>query len=227
MKPTVVLKLGPFMYALLIVLGNKVIAALTGNGNFTPFPTLVALQAAVDDVTAAYAVWVPLVGQRGSSAALKDLRAKSRILYQLLQSEAATVQSQAQVAYGNDYPTMAAVLSTSGFELKNARNPQGILQMVQNLHHFVSRQLPLNWTKLKWKRPLNVTSNNNVHDYRIYRNSTPDFATATLIGSTTATSFIDVNTTASLQTWTYWVAAFNNAGLGVPSDPITVNVMHA
>jgi len=84
----------------------------------------------------------------------------------MLKSEAQYVQNTAQIAAGSDYPAMGAVITTSGFQLSNTKNPQGVLQMVQNFHNFVSRKLNINQVKLKWKKPLNTQSAGNVKSYQ-------------------------------------------------------------
>jgi hypothetical protein len=226
-KPLVVINLSPRMYAKLAGLGNAVVAALTANLHFTtPAVPLATLTGAVTDVEDAIAAWGPRKA-RGSHDELLTLRDKALTLHQLLHSEAEYVQLTAQTTAGSNYSEMAAILGTSGYELKGDPNKQGVLQMVQGLHHFASRKLAQNQVKLKWKRPLNVTSGNNVRDYRILRGTTADFTAAVEIGSTTRTSFIDTNDTAATVKWTYWVVPFNNAGPGVPSDGLTISVLNA
>jgi hypothetical protein len=224
--PKIAIGLSPQNYAGLVNLGNRVIVSVTGNGNFgTPAVPLPTLQAAVTAVENAYAKWAPL-GSYGSKADLLDLRQKSSVLSQFLKAEAQYVQITAQLLAGGNDEMMAAIIGTSGYELAKPRTPQGVLQMVQNLHRFVSRTLTVNQLKLKWEKPLDARRG-NVNDYRIMRSATPDFATAVEIGSTTKTSFIDVNDSNTLQTWTYWIVAFNSYGPGVPSDPITVTILNA
>ncbi len=137
------------------------------------------------------------------------------------------MQLTAQLAAGSDYVLMASIIGTSGYDLKGTGTPQGVLQKVQNFHRFSSRQLAVNQLKLKWKKPLNVTTPSNVQDYKILRSATVDFTTAVEIGATTTTSFVVSNITSAPQTWTFWVVAFNSAGPGVPSDPITVTMLNA
>src|SRR5437870_4621582 len=107
--PKVVLKTSARQYSKLVNLGNRVIGGLTGNGNFaTPALSLVALQAAITDVTNAIGEWGP-VGNHGSHEDLLDLRAKSLTLWQLLKAEADYVQTTATVAHPLDYATLATV----------------------------------------------------------------------------------------------------------------------
>jgi hypothetical protein len=172
----------------------------------------------------AIAAWGPM-GNRGSHADLLNLQTKARVLADMLKAEAQYVQNTAQIAAGTDYSDMANIITSSGFELASTPSPQGILQKVQNFHQFVSRQLNSNEVKLKWKRPLDVTSANNVKQYKVLRNTSTDFATAVEVAIVTMTTFTDINTTADVAVWTYWVVAYNNAGAGVVSDPVTVRIL--
>ncbi len=223
--PKIAIKLKANDYAGHVNLGNRVMASMTGNGNFTtPVPTLIALGAAITDVEDAIALWGP-EGNRGSHAQLDDLRQKTLALYLMLKAMAAYVTNTAALTAGADYSTMQAIMTSSGFELANVGSPQGVLEMVQNFHRFVSRQLNVNQVKLKWEKPLNLKSDGNVKAYKVFRSSTPQFSTAELVKTTTATSFIDTNTGNSVVTWNYWVLAINNAGAGVLSDMITLSVL--
>jgi len=223
-KPKIALRLRASNYSGLAALGNHCIGALTGNGNFTtPLPTLISVGAAVTDVEAAIALWGE-PGSRGSHSDLQDLRTKSKVLYQLLQSLARYVETTAATAAGLDYDTMASIIATSGFAFRNAANPQGVLQKVENFRRLVSPQLNVNQVKLKWAKPLNTTSSGNVKNYKVYRATTNSFAAAQFIGNTTDTVFIDTNDTALQATWTYFIIAVNSAGNGVTSDALTVTV---
>jgi hypothetical protein len=225
-KPIIAIKLRPNNYAGLINLGNRVFASMTGNLDFpTPAVPLSSVQTAITAAVNAYALWAP-VGAHGSKADLLDLRQKSLTLAQLLKSEAQYVQLTAQVASGADYVAMASMITGSGYELAGVPTPQGVLEMVQGFHRFVSRQLAVNKVKFKWAKPNNVTSAGNVKEYAIMRGTTSVFAAAVQIASSTVTSFVDTNTTAAPQTWTYWVVPFNTAGAGVPSDALTVTVLN-
>jgi hypothetical protein len=226
-KPVISMKVSARMYAALVNLGNRVITSLTGNLSFaTPDPALMALQTAVTAVENAISVWGP-ISNRGSHADLVDLQTKARVLANMLKSESQYVQLTAQAAAGIDYATMGAIITTSGFELASLPGPQGRLEMVQNFRQFVSRKLSRNEIKLKWKRPLNVTSKNNVKNYRVLRNTTADFTTAVEIALVTKGTYTDTNTTAATVVWTYWVVPYNTEGAGVESNPITVAVLSA
>ncbi len=223
-KPIISINLRPLNYAGLVNLANRVASSLAGNLNFaTPAISVLALQAAVTDVINAIAVWGPK-GNRGSHGTLIDLRSKALILAQLLKAEAQYVMTTATVASGTDFVAMQNIIISSGFRLANVKSPQGILQMAQGFQRFVSRQLDPNQVKLKWRKPLNVTSKSNVKSYRVLRGTTNVFSAATEIGTTTKTSFVDTNTTAASQTWSYWVVPVNTEGDGVISDVVTVRV---
>src|ERR1041385_3012672 len=168
-KPIISIKLNVRNYAGLVNLGNRVNVDMTGNLNFaTPAPTLADLTTATTAVENAIAAWGPK-GNRGSHADLADLRLKSQTLHDMLKAEAQYVQNEAQSLAGLDYPTMASIITSSGYQLANSKTPQGILQMVQNFHNFISRKLDPNQVKLKWKKPLNTTSAGNVKSYRVLR----------------------------------------------------------
>jgi hypothetical protein len=225
-KPVIAIKLSPKSYSGLANLGQTIVAGMTANLNFTtPSPALAAVTIAVGDVTDGIAAWGPK-GNRGSHAILVDLRNKALTLHDMLKAEAQYVQNAAQIAAGLDYPSMASIITSSGFQLANPRNPQGILQMVQNFHQFVSRKLNANQVKLKWKKPLNTQSAGNVKSYKVYRGTTPVFSAAQEIISTTRTTFTDNNHGAAPVTWTYWIVPVNAAGAGVSSDPLTVSVLN-
>ena len=224
-KPVIAIKTKPTQYAGLVSLGNAVHAGLTGNLDFTtPLPALTVLQSDIDAVTVAIAAW-GTKGNRGSHATLVDLRTKALTLSQTLKSLAEYVSNTAQTAAGSDYQLMADKIVTTGFQLKNPKNPQGILQMVQNFHNFVSRKLGPNQVKLKWKKPLNTTSAGNVKSYKVYKGVTPPvFSTAVVIATVSHTTFTDTNTTGSSQTWAYWIVPVGAQVDGVVSDVLVVTV---
>ena len=168
-KPIIAIKHRVTDYSGLVNIGNRVFVSMTGNASFTtPSPALAALQTAVTDVENAIALWGPK-GNRGSHASLVDLKQKALTLSQMLKSEAQYVQNTAQTAAGSDYPLMSAIITTSGFQLANTKTPQGVLQMVQNFHNFVSRKLNANQVKMKWKKPLNTATAGNVESYTLQR----------------------------------------------------------
>jgi len=225
-KSQIAIKLRPNDYKDLVNLGNRVIAALTGNGNFTtPAPSLVNLQAAVDDVSSAMSLWLHPDGNHGSYDDLADLQQKSLTLWLMLRQAADYVQTTTGIAAGSDYATMRSIMSTSGFDLKSEGSPQGPLEAVADFHHFISRTLAPNEIKLKWKRPLNVSTSTNVKAYRVLKGTTAVFSAAVEIAITTKTTFMDTNTTGVTQTWYYWVIAVNNAGESPPSEVVVVSVL--
>ncbi len=174
-KPILAIKVSPKNYAGLVNLGNRVSTSMAGNLNFTtPLPTLLALGTAITNVQTAIATWSPK-GNRGSHADLVDLRSKAVILLNTLKSLGQYVTNTASIAAGLDYTLMAGIIITSGFALSNPRTPQGILQMVQNFHNFITRKINNNQVKLKWKKPLNVTTSGNVKSYRVFRATTALF----------------------------------------------------
>jgi hypothetical protein len=211
-------------YAGLANLGNSVVAGMTANLNFvTPLPALTVISGDVADVQAAIAKWGPRAN-RGSHDDLMDLRNKAIILSQNLKSLSQYVMNTAQTLSGSDYPAMAQIITSSGFQLSNPKNPQGLLQPVQNFHRGISPRYNLNQVKLMWKKPLNTQSKNNVKSYRVLKGTTPVFSAASQIAVVTRTRYVDTNTTSTTQTWYYWVVAVNDAGDGATSDVVAANV---
>jgi hypothetical protein len=224
-KPIIAIKLSPRNYAGLVALGNHVVNGLASNVHFvSPAIPTATLQAAVADLVQATAQWGPQ-GNRGNHEDLVDLRRKALVLANMLKAEAQYVQTTALIATGTDYAAMGVIISTSGFGLANARTPQGILEKVQDLHEFVSRKLNKNQVKLRWKKPLNLTSRSNVKEYHVLRCNSTDLTTAVEVGVSTKATFTDVNTSVNAARWTYWIVGYNSNGAGVVSDPITVDVL--
>lgn len=222
MKPTTTVNVKKSNYNGVANLGNRVIVSLTGNGNFaTPSPTLLVLQADTTAVEAAIAQWGP-VGNRGSHADLLDLRQKVNVLYNDLLAEAQYVQNTAQLAAGTDYATMAAIITTSGFGVKNPPVPQGILGAPQNLHRFFKNSISLYTPLLRWKKPIGLTSPNNVKSYQILRNTVNNLLTATVIGTSTKVEFLDNTALAGTQ-YFYWVKGVNTDGAGAESAVLSTS----
>jgi len=223
-KPIIVIKLRPVNYAALINLGNRIVAALTGYASFlTPAVSLVNLSAAITAVVNAYALWAP-IGSRGSHSDLLDLRDKSLTLFNLIKAEADYVQTTAFIAGGNDYSAVAAIIGTSGYELKSAPAPQGVLNPVVGFRKMNSSHLNPNQVKFRWKKPLDVPDG-NVYLYKVMRGTTTVFASAAEIATTSRTTFIDTNATGAVQTYTYWIVAVNNKGDGAASVAVTVSLL--
>lgn len=222
MKPTATLNVKKSNYAGVVNLANRIVANMTGNLNFaTPLPALAAIQAQVTICEAAIAAWGP-VGNRGSHTDLLALRTATNDLYNLLLGEAAYVQNTAQILEPTDYIAQAAVINTSGFSVKNAPSPQGVLGAPQNLHRMFQNNITLYTPKLKWKKPIGLLSPNNVKSYQVLRNTVNNFLTATVIGIATKTEFIDSTALAATQYW-YWVKGVNTDGPGAESNVLATS----
>jgi len=221
-RPSATLNTRVNQYAQLESLGNRVVASMTGNVNFTtPSPTLVSITTQVALVTAAIAAWGP-VGNRGSHSDILNLRDQCTILRNLLLAEGQYVTSTAGIAAGNDYTAMATIIGTSGFGVKNSPLPQGLLNPPQNLHQMFSSFISIFTPKLGWKKPIGLTSPNNAKSYQILRSLTNDITAAVVIGTSTKCSFIDL-TAAHATIYYYFVIGVNTAGPGNPSNVCQVN----
>ena len=224
-KPIIALKTHARDYDGLVTLGTAVHEAMSGNVHFPAPPvSLPGLKNAIDLVSAAIGKWGPR-GNRGSHADLVDLRLQAQSLLVFLQSEARYVASEAQQISGSDYVLMESIISSSAFPLRKRNSPQGVLEKVQNFHHVISRTLNSNEVMLQWEKPLNLNSPHNVKNYFVFKGTTPSFLDAVVIDNITVTSFIDVNDTDVEQTWYYWIAPFNYAGMGVVSEMMKVTVL--
>lgn len=221
-RPSATLNTRVNQYQALADLGNRVFANMTGNVNFTtPLPILASIQTAFTDVQAAITQWGP-VGNRGSHADLLNLRDKCQILRNLLLAEANYVTQTAAIAAGNDYTLMATIIGTSGFGVKNSPLPQGLLGAPQNLHQMFENSISIHTPKLKWKKPILLTSPNNVKSYQVIRSLTNDVLAGVVIATTTKTSYIDL-TTAIATIYYYFVKGVNTAGPGAESNVAQVN----
>lgn len=212
-KPTIANNLQRLSFQGLVDYARIIIAALTGNALYAaPNPTLIDMGTSADDCQAAITAWGP-VGNRGSHAQYVALVLAANALKQNLVQLAEYCQ--------NTTPYDLAALSTTGFNLRDANTPQGVLQAPVGAHKFISPDLTIQQNKLLWKKPLGVTVNSNVKVYNIYRGITPVYADAALIGSATKRSYIDTPsiTPAPAKVY-YWVAGVNNAGVGVPSNVV-------
>ncbi len=225
--PTIALKVRRNQPAKLVDLGTTVFGGMTGNVNFsTPLVPLANLQTAITDVQNAIALWGPK-GNRGSHANYLDLQNKCVVLHQMLKSQAQYVTAQSAIIAGNDYSEMASIMASSGFELKTTGHPQGVLGQVQDLRKLASAKVNRNQVKLKWARPLGVTSKNNVKSYKVYRANTVDFMAALQVATVTKSEFLDTNNTTGVVNWTYWIVAVGAAGDGLVSEPITISLLNA
>ena len=208
-------------YSALKGLALTVIEYMTGNPRFlSPSPTMAELNAALVTLTNCIATWGE-PGNYGSKLDLTRLRGAAINMHNLLIKEAAYVMNQVDMSAGVE--EQAVFIASSGFPVANAPNPQGKLEKVQNFHHFVSRKESAYDVKLKWEKPLNVSVNTNVKVYLIYKSATPDFKDAVFMSLSTKTSFIDYNPVRGAYNY-YFVMPFNNAGMGVLSEMVTVSV---
>jgi len=222
MKPTAILGVKRSNYQGIANLGNAVHAGISGNATYpTPTPALTVLQTDITALEADIATWGP-IGNRGSHADLLALRASAAVVYADLLSLAAYVQNTAQIAAGNDYTLMASLIGTSGFGIKNPPVPQGILGAPQNLHRFFANNISLYTPKLAWRKPIGLTSPNNVKSYQILRNTVNNLLTATVIATSTKTSYIDTSALAGTAYW-YWTKGVNADGPGAESNVLATS----
>ena len=127
----------------------------------------------------------------------------------------------AQIASGNDYPAMAAMIITSGFAVKNNPNPQGLLGVPTDFRQIFANNINPYFVKMDWRKPVGLNSPGNVKSYQIMRSLTDDFATAVVIGTSTKTTFTDV-TAAHATVYFYWVRGVNTDGVGAQTASISV-----
>lgn len=204
-------------------LANSIFANMTGNLNFpSPLPTLINFQAAITALEAAITAW-GTVGNRGSHAQLMAVRTASNAVYAMIVQLAGYVMSCVNPLAS--YADQASFITTSGFSVKNTGTPQGVLEVVQNLHQVFAANIPIHSVKLDWKKPLNLKSPGNVKAYQIARNTTganPVFAD--IIGSTTKTNYLDKNPAQSGTPSYYFIAACNDAGNGPWTNALTIIV---
>jgi hypothetical protein len=221
-KPVIKIKAFPLKYSNLASLLSSVIAAITANANFTtPNPTLAAGTALGVTLNDAITAWGP-VGNRGSHADLLALREAALAVRNWLVAEANYVLNTASIAQPTDYSAQAAIITSSGFGVRNAPAPQGVLGMVQGLHQQVGIKFSPVQPRLRWKKPLGLTSPGNVKAYQIFKGTTNVFGSATQIGTTTSTAYTDASATPSTAFY-YWVVGVNAAGPGLVASALLVN----
>ena len=200
-------------------LASTVIAALTIQaGSFPiPNPSIATLTADWTALNQAILFWGP-VGNRGSHAQYLTLIAASTAMRNDLIQEAAYVQSLVDLT--QTYATQAAFIALSGFSVKNLAVPQGLLQAPQDLVREMSNSISEDNIMLNWKKPLGLTSPNNVKSYAI------------TIGGTqqpfiiTKTKFLLDGVNYALNhgsIYEFTVIAFNDDGPGAPSATLTIN----
>lgn len=216
-RPTGIIGVKKSNYQGVVDLATQVVADMTAAAaTFTaPLPLLATITGDIATASAAIAAWGP-VHNRGSHADLLNLRAAIDVLYVDLLEELAYVMNTCQIAEPTNYSAQAALILSSGFAIKNNPAPQGVLAQPNNLHRVFDVMTPLYTPKLRWEKPLGLTSPGNVKMYGIYRATVDNFNAATRIGSSTKTQFVD--TTAPLgATLFYWVVGINTAGNGAES----------
>lgn len=209
----------PTSYTALKTLGAAVFLSMEGNLDFpTPAPPLTDIEAATTALTNAITAW-GTKGHRGSQLDLTNLRIAATTLRNLLILEAAYVMNLVNL---NATPLeQKAFINSSGFAVKDARSPQGVLGAPQNVRQLIQKNLTPYTPKIKWAKPPALTSVNNVRSYNIFRSVTNDYSTAAYIGITTKTSFVDMAAPKGTTQY-YFVAGVNTNGLGVASAGITV-----
>ena len=204
------------------LLCSNVIAGMFANpGNFpSPSPILPTLSAALAVLNAAIATWGP-VGARGSHADWVALQAASHAVYISLVQEAAYVQNVTDPT--QPYAVQAAFITSSGFAVKNLPTPQGLLGVPQNFHQVFNNSIDIHTPWLDWKKPLGLTSVNNVKSYEIFRASTPPIPSLS-IATVTETRFIDTDPVLKGHAWLYWVCGVNDLGRGAFTADLPVSV---
>lgn len=218
-KPIIVIKLKPKHFSKLVALAESVYAGLDMNPDFpNPQPTLADLSLSIAEVKNAMAGWGEK-GNRGSHVNYVNLMTKAIHLHSILTQLGEWCMSSMNSAL--PYPEQRVLLESTGFELKRAKTPQGVLEAVQNFRRFIARNIPEGQVKLAWRQPLNVTTPTNVKGYVVYRSKTEVFSTAIVIAVSSKASYID---SPGPGKWFYWVTPFNNKGEGVISEIVTVRI---
>lgn len=221
-RPQVKINVKQSNYAAVAALGQQIHDQMLANAaDFpVPIPSMATLQTQVTALVAAIANWGP-VGNRGSHAQLVALRSATNVVYTSLILLAAFVQNLVDPSLS--YPDQTAFILSSGLSVKNAPTPQGVLNAPEGLIQMISPSVPLSTPKLKWTKPVDLLSPNNVKAYRVSRANVGFGQPILVIGYPTKTSFIDESAEGDHQ-YQYTVAAINSAGIGVESAPIIVSV---
>ena len=162
-------------------------------------------------------------GARGSHSDLINLRASAFALKNLLTAESAYVQNIVDPT--TSYADQDAFILTSGFSTKNSPTPQGVLSAPQNLHQVFNGNVSIYIPKLRWKKPLGLTSPNNVKFYQILRYPSIGPTLPAVIATSTKTAFTD-NTGGLVKGtgYTYTVTACNDSGASPFCSPIAVTI---
>lgn len=221
-RPNVKIPVRKTQYQALVTFAQNVVVAMTAAiADFaTPNPALATITAAAIACQTAINNW-GVVGARGTHNQLMILRSDALTLYNLIVAEAAYVQSIVSFT-GGTYADQLALITSSGFSSKNSPSPQGPLQAVENLHQMYAPGVSIYTPKLKWKKPLGLTSPGNVKFYAVFRSTVlPVVLGNSRIGTTTKTSFID-KTCVKGSTYAYSVQAWNTNQAGQWSISIPV-----
>jgi len=219
-RPKVKIAIKFTQYQALVNFATNVTGQITNNLVLfpTPNPPLADITAAAVVLQGFILQWGP-VGNRGTHADLLQMRSAAFTLYNLLIAEANYVQNQIDPT--KSYNDQAADIVLSGFSSKNSPTPQGLLSAPENLHQMFSPGVNIHFPKLKWKKPLNLTSPGNVKLYHVSRG--PAVGPPSFLAATTRTQFIDT-TAVKGTSYQYAVQAVNTSGPGAGSNTIQVNV---
>ena len=217
MKTTIVLKLKVKQFSAILALAERIFEYLNGNIHFvSPSPGLATLNAGINELRDAIAKWGQQ-GNRGSHLDHVNLELSALKMYNMLWSIAEYCENTVLLNVPDG--ERAAVLVTSGFTLKKAKTPQGRLEMVQNVHQFIARNVERTHVKLRWEKPLNLFTHTNVKGYKVSRSSHNDFATAKELAIVTATTYTDIP---GAGDWFYWITPLNYMGEGVTCQSIMI-----
>jgi hypothetical protein len=182
-----------------------------------PVPTMLIFQGHIDDLDAAITAWGP-VNARGSHNQHLALIAAANVVREDLRQLAAYAT--------NKKPNDKDSWSNLGFPVKRPKSPPSSLQMVRDLHVFISRLLGPGFIKLKWKRPLD-SERASIKVYLVQFNNTA--VQPAMTGSQGIVNGILVSGSTIIIEPPYvganffWVTPFNAAGYGVSSDPLYYN----
>lgn len=212
-KPTIKLRLVRLSNTTLIALADTLITNMTGNAFYaTPNPPLATIQTDLDAFSLKVTEWGP-AGNRGSHQTYVELLAARAVLENDLTALANYCETTT--------PYDEVAFASCGWEVKNPKSLTGPLPAVQNLRQFLSKTISYGQVKLSWKRPLD-TPYGVVNAYNVYRNTTPNFASASLVATVTKTTIIESNLTE--HSYYYWVVPVGAAGAGVVSDVCLASV---
>jgi hypothetical protein len=184
----------------------------------TPNPVMLVFQADIDTLNDRITAWSSMATRTRTD--LNNLRAAVN----KVRTDLRMLADYAQNTKPNDPDIWEAV----GFELKSLPSAPQPLQVVQDLHLFISRVLPSTDIKLKWKRPLGA-DRSDVKVYVIQKNNVPvqplidgsHGIVNNVAGITTDTSIIFEPPYEGVNY--FWVTAYNAAGYGVSSDVLLFN----